>query len=184
MPAACGPNPKKSMLSETLAAHLNRQINLEHYSANLYLQMSAWCDFQGLTGCTAFLRQHSNEEMEHMHRLFHYVNASGRMALIGQVKQPRQDFKDVADVFEATNAHEQEITKAINALASAAFSEGDFSTFNFLQWYVAEQHEEEGLFKHILDRIHLIGTEGTGLFMIDQELGKMAEKAASATPTE
>jgi len=128
------------------------------------------------------LRQHSDEEMGHMHRLFQYVNASGRMALIGEIKQPRQDYKDIADVFEATNTHEQQITKSINGLASAAFSEGDFSTFNFLQWYVAEQHEEEVLFKHILDRIHLIGTEGTGLFMIDQELGKMAENASDATP--
>ncbi len=117
-----------------------------------------------------------------MHRLFQYVNASGRMALIGEIKQPRQDYKDIADVFEATNTHEQQITKSINGLASAAFSEGDFSTFNFLQWYVAEQHEEEVLFKHILDRIHLIGTEGTGLFMIDQELGKMAGNASGATP--
>ncbi|MFT4709643.1 MAG: ferritin [Bacteroidia bacterium] len=169
------------MLSDTLAAHLNRQINLEQYSANLYLQMSSWCDSQGLTGCTAFLRGHADEEMDHMHRLFQYVNASGGMALIGAIKEPRHEFKDVADVFEVTLAHEKDITKAINDLAKAAFGEGDFSTFNFLQWYVAEQHEEEVLFKHILDRIRLIGTEGTGLFMIDQELGKLADEAASAS---
>ena len=178
-------NPKTSMLSETLAAHLNRQIDLEQYSSNLYLQMSSWCDSQGLTGCKAFMRKHADEEMDHMHRLFEYVNACGGMALIGAIKKPRHEFKDVEDLFDATLAHEQAITKAINDLAAAAFGESDFSTFNFLQWYVAEQHEEEVLFKHILDRIRLIGTEGTGLFMIDQELGKLAEGSTSVvTPAE
>ncbi len=30
-------------------------------------------------------------------------------------------------------------------------------TFNFLQWYVAEQHEEEKLFKSVIDKLTLAG---------------------------
>ena len=51
----------------------------------------------------------------------------------------------------------------------------DYSTFNFLQWYVAEQHEEEMIFKTVLDKMKIIGTEGKGIYMIDKEIGKMAE---------
>ena len=51
------------MLSNTMIERLNQQINMEHYSANLYLQMSAWCDHQGLSGSAAFLKQHAAEEM-------------------------------------------------------------------------------------------------------------------------
>ena len=31
----------------------------------------------------------------------------------------------------------------INELVEVTFANKDYSTFNFLQWYVAEQHEEE-----------------------------------------
>lgn len=161
------------MLSPKLTDCLNRQIGLEQYSSNLYMQMSAWCENQGLIGCAGFLRQHAEEENGHMQRLFQYVIDTGGMAQIGAIEAPRSEFKDIKDVFEMTFAHEQAITKAINDLVSTAFAESDFSTFNFLQWYVSEQHEEEGLFKQILDRIRIIGTDGTGLFMIDQEIGKL-----------
>ena len=32
------------MLSQTMVEQLNEQINLEFFSSNLYLQMSAWCE--------------------------------------------------------------------------------------------------------------------------------------------
>ncbi len=165
------------MISPKLTEQLNVQIGLEQFSANLYLQMSAWCEAEGLTGCAGFMRKHADEEMEHMQRLFQYVVDTGARASIGAIEAPRSDFKDIKDVFETTLVHEEKITHAINALVATAFEEKDFSTFHFLQWYVAEQHEEEGLFKSILDRIRIIGTDGTGLFMIDQEVGRLGEKA-------
>ncbi len=67
----------------------------------------------------------------------------------------------------------------------AVFSQKDFSTFNFLQWYVAEQREEEHLFKSILDMLEMIGTEGQGLFLFDQQLTQMAARrqGGGAAPT-
>ena len=47
-----------------------------------------------------------------------------------------------------------------NKLAHVAYSTQDYSTFNFLQWYVAEQHEEEKLFKGVLDKLDLVGEDG------------------------
>jgi ferritin len=78
------------------------------------------------------------------------------------------------DVFKKTFDHEKLVTKAIIDLAHGAISEQDYSTFNFLQWYVAEQHEEEWLFQSILNKIEVIGTDGKGLFFIDQEIRKLA----------
>ena len=57
---------------------------------------------------------------------------------------------------------------------SIAYEEKDYSSLNFLQWYVAEQHEEESLFAGILDRIRLIGIDGRGLYHIDNELAQLA----------
>ena len=169
------------MLTDRMVSRLNEQINLEFYSSNLYLQMSSWCESQGLEGCSGFLRLHANEEMTHMQRLFTYVNETGAMAVLGQINAPPTSFESIVEVFQKTYEHECLVTSKINELADTAFGEKDYSTFNFLQWYVAEQHEEEALFKSILDKIQIIGTDGKGLFFIDQEVGRMANGASATT---
>ena len=160
------------MLSEKMLKALNEQITLEFYSSNLYLQMSSWCEFNALDGCAKFLKMHAAEEMEHMQRLFTYVNETGGLAIVGQIDAPPVEFKSIIDVFQETYDHEVFITSKINRLAKIAQQEDDYSTFNFLQWYVAEQHEEEKLFKSIIDKIEMIGIDG--LFFIDKEVEKMA----------
>jgi len=168
------------MLSEKMYEQLNRQINLEFFSSNYYLQMSAWCANQSLDGCATFLREHATEEMMHMTKLFDYITETGRMPVLGAIGEPPVDFKDVQDVFEKTFGHEKVITKSINELADTAFHEKDYSTFNFLQWYVGEQHEEEMLFQGIVDKIKMIGTENKGLFFIDKEILSLATGVAPA----
>ena len=161
------------MLSEQMLKALNEQITLEFYSSNLYLQMSSWCEFNALDGCAKFLKSHAAEEMEHMQRLFNYVNETGGLAIVGQIDAPPVEFKSISDVFQETYEHEVYITGKINQLAKIAQQEDDFSSFNFLQWYVAEQHEEEKLFKSIIDKIEMIGPDG--LFFIDKEVENMID---------
>jgi len=167
------------MLSKPVIDKLNQQINLEFYSSNFYLQMSSWCDHKALPGASMFLRNQAGEEMRHMQRLFTYVNETGAMALLGDIEAPPSDFESIVDIFKRTYEHETKVTQRINELVHTAFQEKDYSTFNFLQWYVAEQHEEEKLFKTILDKIDMIGTEGEGIFYIDQELAEIAKSGAS-----
>lgn len=166
------------MLKSEMVAKLNDQINLEFYSSNLYLQMSAWCEEQGFEGAAEFMRKHALEEMDHMNRLFNYVSETGALPILGAIAAPPHEFESLADVFEKTYEHECEITERINTLAHHAFTNQDYSTFNFLQWYVAEQHEEETLFKSILDKINLVGHDGHALFFVDKDLAEMA-KASS-----
>ena len=168
------------MLSQALLLKFNEQIGIEFESANLYLQMSSWCGFNGLDGCATFLREHSQEEMGHMFRLFDYVNETGAQALIPALSKPRNEFESIRDVFETTYKHEQFVTGKINELVHAAFTEHDYSAFNFLQWYVAEQHEEEALFKKVLDLVEMVGTDGQGLFYLDREIRNIQGTAGAA----
>jgi len=168
------------MLSERMLKMLNDQVNLEFYSSNIYLQMSSWCNSKGLPGGAEFLRHHAEEEMMHMNKIFDYINESDGMALVGEIKAPDSEFESVKALFEEIYKHECYVTKQINEIAGVAFEEKDFFTFNFLQWYIAEQHEEEALFKGILDKFEIIGDAKNGLFFIDQELSKMAAAEASA----
>ena len=165
------------MLTLNILEKMNQQVNLEHFSSNLYLAMSSWCRSRGLEGAAAFLADHSREELQHMYRLFDYINATGSMAIISQIDGPETEFADIKEVFEKTYRHEQFITAKINDLVDLALIQKDYSTFNFLQWYVSEQHEEEALFKGILDKIDLIGMERRGLHLIDREIGRLLASA-------
>lgn len=162
------------MLTNDMISKLNEQLNLEFYSANLYLQMSAWCSDKGYEGAAAFLKAHSQEEMEHMQRLFDYLSDTGALPLLGQIAAPPIAFESIADVFTRTYEHEQYITREINKLAHLAMTTQDYSTFNFLQWYVSEQHEEEKLFKSILDKLDMVGESGKALFLLDKDLKNMS----------
>lgn len=164
------------MLKQSILNKLNQQINLEHYSSNLYLAMSSWCKAQGLDGAAAFLAEHSAEELQHMHKLFGYVNEAGAQALVSEIDAPINTFQDLKEVFQKTYEHEQFITSKINELVAFTMSESDYATFNFLQWYVAEQHEEEALFKSILDKIAIIGLDGRGLHMVDKEIAGLVNR--------
>lgn len=167
------------MLTSEMTAKLNDQLNLEFFSANLYLQMSAWCGDKGFEGAAAFLKSHSQEEMQHMQRLFNYLNDAGSMPVLGSIAAPPVAFNSLHDVLNQAYQHEQLITRKINELAHVAMTTQDYSTFNFLQWYVAEQHEEEKLFKSVLDKLGLVGNSGNALFLIDKDLAKASSSERS-----
>lgn len=162
------------MLSQAMINQLNEQINLEMYSSHLYLQMSSWCAYKSLEGCATFLNQHADEETMHMRRLISYLQETGALAIVGKMDAPPREFNSLQEMFEKIYSHEQFITTRINQLVHLANTEPDYSTLQFLQWYVAEQHQEEFLFKGILDKIKLIGTDGQGLFFIDREIAALA----------
>lgn len=166
------------MLSTNVIKLLNDQMNLEFYSSNLYLQMSAWCEQNGFEGAAKFLSAHAAEEMQHMRKLFTYLNETGALAVITAIEEPAHEYKSLKEIIELTYEHEKLITSKINELVGKTFEEKDYSAFNFLQWYVAEQHEEEKLFSGILDKLNLLGEDGKGLFLIDKDLGNLAGQTA------
>ena len=170
----------KYMLASTMIDKLNAQINLEFYSSNLYLQMSAWCEDKGFEGAAEFMRKHADEEMGHMKRLFTYVSETGAVPVIGTIEAPKDKYESLGEIFRETLEHEEIVTKAINDLAHIAFTSQDYSTFNFLQWYVSEQHEELKLFKGILDKIELVGEDGKALFFIDKDLAELAKTGTAS----
>ena len=162
------------MLSKAMVDNLNEQIQLESYSSNLYLQMSAWAEIKGLEGCATFLRAQAQDELAHMQRLFKYVYETGALPLIGAIKAPPIKFKSTSDLFQQVHEHEKFITGKINALMSLALKEQDHSTANFLQWYVAEQHEEEHTMQKVIDKIKNIGESGSGVYFIDRAIGAIS----------
>lgn len=162
------------MISKQMQDALNKQISLEAYASYLYLAMAAWCDRQGLDGCKEFLLKQSDEERVHMLKIFHYISEVDGKAVAPEIKQPPEEFETVTAVFETLYQHEQEVTGAIHELVDLSYKEKDYTTLNFLQWYVEEQREEEALARSILDKINLIGDSPQALYYIDLELQKIS----------
>lgn len=154
---------------------LNKQVNREAEAANLYLSMSLWCRYKGLDGIAAFLKKQGDEESMHKDKLINYIIETGGLPKIGEVKAPQSEFSSVKELFNIILEYEKNITKHINELVDTFLTDKDYSTFSFLQWYVAEQHEEEHTIENIIDKINMIGDDGRGLFWLDKEVASMGK---------
>ncbi len=167
------------MLSKKVEKALNEQVAMEGSASNHYLAMACWCDREALSGCAQFLFDHAEEERMHMMKLIHYINDSGGFAVTPAIKQPQLEFEDVFDVFDTAYQNELKVSAAIDNLVEIADQEKDKQTYQFLQWYVDEQHEEEVTYRNLIDRIKLIGIEGRGLYFIDKEVETLAATKAA-----
>jgi len=172
---------KRSITKETENL-LNTQIIMEGTSSAYYLSMASWCHTKGYDYSSKFLYRHSEEERMHMLKLFKYINDAGGHALQPEITNIHHTFKSLREVFNLILGHEIEVTKSINKMVDHCFSIKDFTTFNFLQWYVTEQREEETLARRAVELFDLIGEAGIGLWTIDQEIGKLDSFAANAAP--
>ena len=163
------------MLSEKVEQALNDQIKEEFDSSQLYLAMASWAETKGLNGAAEFLYAHSDEEREHGLKLFHYVNDRGGHAITPELKKPDVDYSNLHDIFKGIYKHETYISSKINDLVGICLGENDFTTQNFLQWFVQEQIEEETLFGTLLDKLELLGDHPGKMFMFDNELSQAAK---------
>ncbi|MBJ6751071.1 ferritin [Geomonas anaerohicana] len=158
------------MLTEKLCAALNKQLNNELYSAYLYLSMSSYASSIGLKGSANWFMVQYQEEMVHAMKFYNYINSRGEHVKLQAIDAPPAEFKSLLDMFEQTLKHELTITSSINELTDLALSEKDHATNIFLQWFVTEQIEEEENDRDIIGKLKLIGDNGQGLLMLDNEL--------------
>ncbi len=164
------------MLSKEVVARLNEQVAKEMFASNLYLSMSSWCFKNRFDGAGQFLFEHAGQESDHAKKLITYLNETDSLVELQSIEKPQSNFSGLLNVFEETYKHEVSITESINDLVSFMLDKKDYSTFNFLQWYVAEQHEEEALFRGIVDKIKLIGEHSNGLYLADQYIKTLIGK--------
>jgi len=163
------------MVTKNVEKALNDQIKKEEHSSRIYLAMASWCERNGYPGASDFLYAQTEEERMHMLKLVHYLNDRGGNTVVGKLDAPDAKYKSLLDVFKQVLQHEEYISASINELYAVCVKEKDFTTANYLQWYISEQIEEESTARSILDQINLAGAEKGGLFMVDKELATLAK---------
>jgi len=158
------------MLSQKMEAKLNDQLNAEFYSAYLYLAMSAYFKATDLLGFANWMQVQFEEEKVHAMRFFEFIDRMDGRIKLTQIPTPPFEWKSPVDVFEETFKHEQKVSQGIFELASLADKEKDYATHNFLQWFIAEQVEEESSAKAILKKLRFVGDSKSALLFVDKEL--------------
>ena len=163
------------MISEAINEILNEQINKEFYSGYLYLSMSAHLKELGLNGFASWTKIQAKEEVEHGLKIFDYLINCNSFVTLKQIRTPEFEFQGILSIFNHIYEHEKCITRSVMAIAQKAEEECDRITLNFIDWFVAEQVEEELAIKNIIKRIELFGDDNVALYLLDKELGERHE---------
>jgi ferritin len=160
------------MLGKNIEKAFNEQINWELYSGYLYLAMSAHFLSINLNGFASWMRVQALEEGTHAMKFFDFINdRSGRIELL-TLKAPQKEWESPLAAFQDAYEHECLVSSRINDLVNLSLDEKDHASNNFLQWFVSEQVEEEASVDAVVQKLKLIGSDGGGLFLIDQELAQ------------
>ena len=170
-------------LSKTLTAALNSQMTKEAHASQIYLSYAAWAENQGYSGIANFLFRHAEEERNHMMKFLEYILQRGSEVQIIAIPAPHDKPSGIQNCFEKVFEHEVENTKAVYKLVRMSFDEEDWATWNFMQWFVKEQIEEETLAMNLLNKIKIAGGDkanNNALYSLDRDLKETPDGAGSA----
>jgi len=171
-------------LSKTITAALNAQMTNEAHASQIYLSYAAWAQSMGFDGVSNFLFRHAQEERNHMMKILEYILKRGAVVEVAAIPAPHPNPENISVCFERVLEHEVENTNAIYKIVKMSFTEEDWATWNFMQWFVKEQVEEETLALDLLDKIKIAGgdqIEGEALYALDKDLKVKPDDARSAT---
>lgn len=155
-------------------------MNVENQQSQTYLSYGIWASDEGYEGISNFLFRHAQEERDHMIKFMEYVLNRGGKPTVTALPKPPKDPKSLTECFNSVFKHEVENTTAIYKLVDMALEEKDWATWNFLQWFVKEQIEEETLAMNIIDKLKIAGggrATDESLNHLDREFKNMPDEA-------
>jgi ferritin len=167
------------MLSKEMIDALNEQINMELYSAYAYAAMASYFENKALKGFAHWMHLQTDEEIMHARKLRAYLHDRGAAVTFAAIDAPQVDWKTPLDVFEAALGHERKVTESINKLSTLSVKQNDHATHALLEWFVAEQVEEEANADQVVQQLKLVEGAPGGLFLLDREMAqRQADPAA------
>ncbi len=155
----------------------------EAHASQIYLAYAAWADNHGYAGIANFLFRHAQEERNHMMKLLEYILKRGAKVKVTAIPAPAKDPVSVNNCFEKVFEQEVDNTRSIYKVVKMCLKEEDWATWNFMQWFVKEQTEEENLAISLLDKIKISGGEqatSNALYTLDKDIEKTPDAARLA----
>jgi len=170
-------------LSKAMEASLIKQMTKENQASQIYLALGIWADTQGYGGVSNFLFRHAQEERNHMIKIMMYILERGGTPKVEAVEAPTKLPKSMTECFNMVLQHEIDNTNAIYSLVNQSMDEKDWATWNFAQWFVKEQIEEEKLALELIDKLKIAGGDRAtdeSLFALDKFLGDAPDEVTLA----
>lgn len=149
------------------------QINKELYSAYAYYAVAEFYREKGLNGFHSWFEKQAHEELEHAERFSEYLQDNGEKVTFKAIDALDEQFSDLRAPLLFQIKHEAYVTSLINAIYQRASEINDYAASNFLDWFIAEQMEEEKHSRELLIQYDLFAKDGgAGLFKLDHELSE------------
>ena len=161
-------------MNTQVEALLKDQINKEFYSAYLYLAMSNYYYGENLDGFGHWFEVQAKEEQEHAMKILKYLQDNGVKVELAAIAAPGANFSDYRAPLTAALKHEPYVTSLIPAIYKQARDSDDFRACQFLEWFVAEQGEEEKSTADLIAKFDLLGGDAKGLYLLNAELKNRA----------
>ena len=130
------------MPSDAFVEKLNEQIGHEFAAHQQYIAIAVYYDAETLPRLAAFFYAQALEERNHALMMIQYLLDAGVEAPIPGVEGPLTSFGDVVEPVALALAQERRVSEQINGLAGIARSEDDYTSEQFMQWFIKEQIEE------------------------------------------
>ncbi len=166
-------------ISDEMERMLNTQMTREAFQAQVYLSYASWAEINSFVGISTFLYGHMNEEREHMFKFLKYINARGGSARIEAIAAAPANPANIGECLNAILQHEIQNSKEIDKIVTLAHDEKDWATFNFGQYFVKEQIEEESLINELLDKYNLAAEKlnnNTSLYEFDRDITNFSQE--------
>jgi ferritin len=138
------------MPSDAFVEKLNEQIGHEFAAHQQYIAIAVYYDAETLPRLASFFYAQALEERNHAMMMVQYLVDQDVDATVPGVVAPQSEFDDVVSPVALALEQEKRVTQQINALAGVAREQGDYSSEQFMQWFIKEQIEEVATMSDLL----------------------------------
>ncbi len=138
------------MAADAFVAKLNEQIAHEYAAHQQYVACAVFYDSETLPQLARFFYAQALEERDHAMMMVQYLIDADEKVVVPGVAAPQGDFKDIVEPVSLALQQERRVTEQINALAATARNEGDYTSEQFMQWFIKEQVEEVATMSDLL----------------------------------
>jgi ferritin len=138
------------MAADAFVSLLNEQIAHEYAAHQQYVACAVYYDAETLPQLARFFYAQALEERDHAMMMVQYLIDADAEVVIPGVAAPQVGFADIVAPVTLALEQEKRVTQQINMLAGCARAEGDYTSEQFMQWFIKEQVEEVATMSDLL----------------------------------
>ena len=172
------------MPADSFVTRLNEQIGHEFAASQQYVAIAVFYDGETLPQLATHFYRQALEERDHAMMMIQYLLDADEAAVVPGVAAPQVDFESIVSPVALALAQEKRVSEQINALAGLARQEGDYSSEQFMQWFIKEQIEEVATMSDLLRVVERSQDNAMDIedYLAREQLGEEGEDPTAPHP--